>query len=189
MTVDESKATCRALFLEHKAAGLVFHAVNRPYPVLLRLPTADELANGLETQEATSRANVDPDEVIVIRADADFKPVLMRTADGRTVIDQWATSLEVVPHNFAFEGELSSEVATRGTRKPGRPCAYIRLTKPLTLTWKRGEETWVAGSYMSCWDETKMDSFTSVTPESFAAMKQPAGAASARVFAALTTQS
>ena len=58
----------------------------------------------------------------------------------------------------------------------------------MTTLHERGEETWAAGSYMSCWDETTMDDFTSITEASFAAMKEPAGQASALILARLKAE-
>jgi hypothetical protein len=187
MTVLQSKEICRRLFLAEKAARRVFYAVNRQYKALLRLPTAQELAHGLATQEAQV-ARVKPTQVIITLADELWQPVLIDTPDGRRIPDQWPKSVDAVPKCFTYSGKLSAEVALHATCKRGRPCAYILLTEPLTLMWGRGEEHWPAGNFMACWNEVKMDCFTSISPPSFAAMHEPADAASARLLTQLCGQ-
>jgi hypothetical protein len=180
MTRDESRLLCQQLFLDEVAAGRRFYAVNQCYPVLLRRPTAADLSEGLETQEA-ERSRVKATQIVITRCQADGQPVILSAADGRMVTDQWASGCDKVAENFQFE-QLPTEAApVPATRKPGRPCAYVRLSQSVTTVHGRGEETWAAGSYMSCWNETTMDDFTSITEESFAAMKEPADKASAIV--------
>jgi hypothetical protein len=188
MTVWQSQEICRRLFRAERAAGRVFYAVNRKYNALLRLPTPEEIAGGLVTQEATKLARVRPTQVIITLADEQWKPVHIDTPDGRCIPDQWPKSIDAVPKCYTYTGKLSADGALRATCKPGRPCAYILLTKPLTLMWGRGEEHWPAGNFMSCWNEVKMDCFTSISPPSFAAMHEPADAASAQVLAQLRGQ-
>jgi hypothetical protein len=172
MTKEESRARCVQLFQEAQARRLVFYAVNQRYNALLRLPTAAELAHGLPTQEAQN-AKVKPTHIIITRADENWNPVMITTQDGRTVLDCWASGLTKVRENFDFTGEIDAE-PTGSTRNPGRSCAYFRLAHELQTVHERGEETWAAGSFVSCWDEVNMSSFTSVSVKSFFAMKEPA---------------
>ncbi len=188
MSVFNSKATCRRLFLAEKAAGRVFHAVNRRYNALLRLPNAQELNRGLVTQESTRFARVRPNQVIITLADNKWQPVLIDTPDGRRIPDQWPKSIDSTAKCFAYTGRLSSAVALRATCNPGRPIAHILLSEPLTLEWERGEEHWPAGNFMICWNETKLDVFASISPPSFAAMHEPANPASAKILDKLRGQ-
>jgi hypothetical protein len=176
MTREESRLNCVALFLKAQAQHLVFYAVNQRYNALLRLPTEAERANGLATQEATN-ANIKANHVIITRADANWNPVILTTKDGRTVPDCWASGLDKVAENFDYEGEIGAE-PVHSTRNPGKPCAYFRLRHDLDTVHARGEETWAAGSFVSCWDEVAMGSFTSVSVKSFFQMKEPADSTS-----------
>lgn len=180
MTREESQQRCRELFLREKAAGRVFYAVNRRYNALLRLPTAEELANGIETQE-TAHSRVKPSHVVVIRTDSNWSPVMVSTGDGRSIVDQWASGLDKVLENYDFEGELTSERCVQSRRNPGRPCAYIYLRESMETVHGRGTEIWRAGSFISCWDEVNLDQFTGISAQSFAGMKEPADADSARL--------
>ncbi len=187
MTHEQSLAQCRALFLREKEAGRVFRAVNKRYPALLRLPTAEELADGIETQEAT-KSKVEPTQIIIVRLDANGQPIQLPTEDGRTVVDQWASGCDEVRENFDFDKEPQEGHPVPATRKPGRACAYIRLVQPLETVHSRGPEPWPAGNFMSCWNEETMDDFTSVSPASFNEMKGPADQASAELFERLCAE-
>ncbi len=186
MTHEESLQQCKALFLQEKTAGRVFYAVNKPYLGYLRLPTVDELVHGIETQEATN-SRVKPTHIIIVRLDASGNPVLLETADGRKVIDQWASGREKVRENFDYAEEPQDGCPVLAKRKPGKPCAYIRLSQPLETVHERGSETWPDG-YMSCWNEETMDDFTAVSPTSFAEMKEPADELSASIFKRLQAE-
>ncbi len=186
MNRDESLQLCRGLFTGEKAAGRVFYVVNRQYNALLRLPTIEDLTSGLETQEASKPSRVKPTQVVITRADKDWNPVLINTEAGRKVPDCWASGLAKVGENFDYDPSVLANGAARSTRKPGKPCAYILLNETIIVTWDRGEETWVAGSFMSCWDEAAMNSFTAITPVSFDQMKEPENAASASILARLS---
>ncbi len=187
-TIAHSKDICRRLFLSERTAGRVFYAVNRPYKALLRLPTAKELTTGLITQESTELAYVRTTQAIITLADEQWRPVIVDTPDGRRVPDQWPKSVNALPKCFEYSGQLSAHVHVRATCKRGSPCGYILLRTPLTLVWGRGEEHWPAGNLMACWNQSKMDTFTSISPVSFSAMHEPADKTSALLLDQLRAQ-
>lgn len=184
MTEDQSQELCRQLFLQEAAAGRKFYAVNQPYSVHLRLATAEELQFGIPTQEAQS-TKVQADEIIITRLDDLGESILLTSHDGFLVADQWVSDQPRVSENFSYEVAPTDTTPVLAKRKPGRPCAYIRLPHRLITMHGRGPETWPAGSYMSCWNEETMHDFTSISEISFAQMKAAADEASAKIFLAL----